>query len=43
MTYHQKKELYKQGLYSCDTPKADTTKWGIAEWVYYIDSHGSWL
>lgn len=38
-----KKMLFKQGLYEVKTPKGDTAKWSINDWIDYIDKNGTWL
>lgn len=43
MTYGQKKQLYKAGLYECTTPKGDTSRWSVSDWVNFIDTNGVWL
>lgn len=31
-----KRRLYKEGRYSCQLPKCDTTKWSVDDWCNWI-------
>ena len=38
-----KRMLFKQGLYTLNaTPKGDTTKWSVNDWIKFIDENGNW-
>ena len=38
-----KRMLFKQGLYILNaTPKGDTTKWSVNDWIKFIDENGNW-
>ncbi|MJR14575.1 hypothetical protein CGZ52_18205 [Escherichia coli] len=37
-----KRRLYKEGRYSCQLPKCDTTKWSVDDWCNWIDRYGTW-
>jgi len=37
-----KRQLYREGKYSCLLPQGDTTKWSVDHWCEWIDEHGTW-
>ncbi|EEU1769503.1 hypothetical protein [Shigella phage ESh27] len=38
-----KRWLFKQGFYTLNaTPKGDTTKWSVTDWIKFIDENGNW-
>ncbi len=37
-----KRRLYREGLYSCRVPDADSSKWTVDQWCEWIDENGSW-
>ena len=42
MSNKEKRNLYRNGMYTCPTPKGDTTKWSVSDWIDYIDVNGKW-
>lgn len=32
-----KRRLYKEGRYSCQLPKCDTTKWSVDDWCNWSE------
>ena len=43
LTNKEKRELYRSGNYSYQhSPKGDTSKWSIAQWIEWIDKNGEW-
>jgi len=38
-----KRKLYREGLYSCRPPSADTASWTVDDWCHWIDENGQWL
>ena len=42
MTYEEKLDLYKKGLYSLEPPPVPHGKWTDGDWIVWIDSNGKW-
>lgn len=38
-----KRILFKAGSYRVNTPKGDTSKWSVNDWIEYIDKNGEWV
>jgi hypothetical protein len=43
MLKKKKRLLYREGLYHCRAPMADTAKWSVDDWCHWIDENGTWL
>lgn len=42
LTYEEKCELYRAGLYQFPAPPVCHTRWTEADWIRYIDNCGKW-
>ena len=39
-----KRMLFRKGMYTLrESPKGDTTKWSVGDWISFIDENGSWI
>ena len=40
---HEKRTLYRLGLYRMEVPPVNTDRWDEDAWIHWIDTRGEWL